>query len=60
MEDDRIPKDLRYGELATGKGPTGQLQLCFMDICKRDLQALGINTDPWKWLPQTEMPGDTH
>ena len=38
-------KDLLYGELATGKRPTGQPQLCFKDVCKRDLQALGINTD---------------
>ena len=43
MKDGRIPKDLLYGELATGKRPTGQLQLC-----KRDLQALGINTDSWE------------
>ena len=48
MKDGRIPKDLLYGELATGKRPTQQPQLCFKDVCKRDLQALGINTDPWK------------
>ena len=48
MEDGRIPKDLLYGKLATGKRPTGQPQLRFKDICKRDVQALGINTDSWK------------
>ena len=37
MKADRIPKDLLYGELATGKRPTGQPQLRFKDICKRDL-----------------------
>ena len=42
------PKDLLYGELATGKRPTGLPQLCFKDVCKRDLQALGINTDSWE------------
>ena len=48
MKDVRIPKDLLYGELATGKRPTGRPQLRFKDICKRDLQALGINTDSWE------------
>ena len=42
------PKELLYGELATGKIPTGQSQLRFKDVRKRDLQALGINTDSLK------------
>ena len=37
MKDGRIPKDLLYGELATGKRPTGRPQLRFKDVCKRDL-----------------------
>ena len=45
MKDGLIPKDLLYGELASGKRPTGQPQLRFKDVCKRDLQALGINID---------------
>ena len=45
INDGRIPKDLLYGELATGKRPTGRPQLHFKDVCKRDLQALCINTD---------------
>ena len=48
MKDGRIPKDLLYGELATGKRPTGRPQLRFKDVCKRDLQALGIKTDSWE------------
>ena len=48
MKDGRIPKDLLYGELATEKRPTGRPQLRFKDVCKRDLQALGINTDFWE------------
>ena len=45
MEEGRIPKDLFYGELVTGKRPTGRPQLWYKDTCKRDLKALGINTD---------------
>ena len=37
-------KILLYGKLATEKRPTGRPQLRF----KRDLQALGINTDSWE------------
>ena len=48
MKDGRIPKDILYGELATGKRPTGRPQLRFKDVCKRDLQALGLNTDSCK------------
>ena len=48
MKDGRIPKDLLYGELATGKRPTGRPQLRFKNVCKRDLQALGINADSWE------------
>ena len=47
MKDGRIPKDLLYGELATGKRPTDP-KLHFRNVCKRDLQALGINTDSWE------------
>ena len=45
MEDGRIPKDLLYGELVTGKRPTGRPQLRYKDTCKRDRNALGINTN---------------
>ena len=48
MNDGRIPKDLLYGELATGKRPTGRPHLRFKDVRKRDLQALGINSDSWE------------
>ena len=48
--DERWPHSKRpfCGELATGKRPTGRPQLRFKDVCKRDLQALGINTDSWE------------
>ena len=43
MENGRIPKDLHYAELVTGKRPTGRPQQWYQNICKRDLKALGIN-----------------
>jgi len=48
IKDGRIPKDLLYCELASGKRPTGRPQLRFKDVCKQDLQALGTNTDSWE------------
>ena len=49
MEDGRIPKDLLHGELVIGTRPiTGRPQLRYKDTCKRDLKALGINTDTWE------------
>ena len=48
MEDRCIPKDLLYGELVTGKRPTGCPQLQYKDTCKHDLKALGMNTDTWE------------
>ena len=44
MEDGCIPKDLLYGELATGARRRGRPQLCFKDVCKRDLKACNIDT----------------
>ena len=43
MEDGRIPKDLLFGELATGARPTGRPSLRFKDVCKRDLKDCAIN-----------------
>ena len=43
MEDGRLPKDILYGELATGTCSTGRPTLRFKDTCKRDLQACSID-----------------
>ena len=48
MEDGRIPKDILYSELASGKRTVGRPQLRYQDVCKRDLKALDINTQSWE------------
>ena len=48
VEDSRITKDLRYGELATRKRSTRRTQLRLKGICQRDLKALATNTDTWE------------
>jgi len=52
MDDGRIPKDILYAELASGKRTTGRPQLRFKDVCKRDLKALDIDTNTWEELAQ--------
>ena len=52
MQDDRIPKDLLYGELATGKRAHGRPQLRFKDVCKRDTKALDTDVDGREDLAQ--------
>ncbi len=43
MQDGRIPKDIMYGELASGTRPTGRPVLRYKDVCKRDLKAVSLN-----------------
>ena len=50
MPDGRIPKDLLYGELATGSRRTGRPQLRYRDVVKRDMKAVGIDTETWENL----------
>ena len=42
MEDGCIPKDILYGELASGKRSIRCPQLRYKDVCKRDMKALDI------------------
>ena len=44
MEDGRMPKDILYSELASGKRSVGCPQLRYKVVCKRDLKALDIQT----------------
>ena len=48
MADGRIPKDLLYGELATGTRSRGRPKLRFKDVCKRKIKACNINTEKWE------------
>ena len=50
MPDGRIPKDLLYGELATGSRRRGRPQLRYRDALKRDMKAVGIDTETWENL----------
>ena len=50
MEDGQIPKDILYGELATGQRSVGRPQLRYKDVCKRDMKVLDINTNSWEDL----------
>ncbi len=43
MQDGRIPKDITYGELASGTRPTGRPALRYKDVCKHDLKAGSLN-----------------
>ncbi|XP_037774604.1 uncharacterized protein LOC119571296, partial [Penaeus monodon] len=48
MDDGRIPKDILFGELATGSRPTGRPLLRFKDVCKRDMRAGDIDPAGWE------------
>ena len=48
MEDGRIPMDILYGELASGKRTVGRPQLRFKDVCKPLMKALDVNTESWE------------
>ena len=48
MQDGRIPKDMLYGELATGSRPKGRPHLRYKDVCKRDMKAGNIDPAGWE------------
>ena len=50
MPEGPIPRDLLYGELASGKRPSGRAQLRYRDVVKRGMKAVGIRTESWESL----------
>jgi len=48
MEDGRIPKDILFGDLASGKRAIGRPRLRYKDVCKRDMKALDIDIESWE------------
>ena len=50
MGNGRIPKDVLYGELATGRRPAGHLALRFKDVCKRNLKLTDIDPGSWEQI----------
>lgn len=49
IADGRIPQDILYGELPSGKWPKGRPQLRYKNICKHHImKALDSNTEIWK------------
>ena len=50
MADDRIPKQLLYGELSNGKRKVGGQKKRFKDSLKVSLKDFCINTDTWESL----------
>ena len=55
MEDGHVPKDILYGELASGRRSKGRTQLRCKDVCKTDMKALDINTNSWEDLAADRM-----
>ena len=50
MEDDRLPKQLFYGEVIIGKRPQHKPKKRFKDVVKNNLKALGIDVNNWETL----------
>ena len=55
----QLPKDILYGELATGPRPTGRPTFRYKDVLKRDLKAGGIAPAGLKRWKRTAAVGDT-
>ena len=52
MPDGRLPKDILFGELTSGKRGIGRPLLTFKDVCKRNMQQFDIDTNSWETLAQ--------
>ena len=48
MEDERISKDVLYGELASGARCVGRPALWLSDACKRDIKSAQTSIELWE------------
>lgn len=55
MDDGRIPKDILYAELLSGKRQAGRPQLHYKDVCKQDLKSLNISPATWEDAAQDRL-----
>ena len=55
MDDGRIPKDILYAELSSGKRPIGRPQLRYKDVCKQDLKSFNISPATWEDAAQDRL-----
>ena len=54
MEDTRLPKGVRFGELLEGAGCVGGQEIEWMGCFLEDLRAFGVNADQWTTAVQDE------
>ena len=48
MEEERLPRQVLYGELSHGNRPVGRPKLRFKDVCKASLRDFHIDLDSWE------------
>ncbi len=57
MSDDRLPKQLLYGELCYGKRSVGGQKKRFKDTLKKTLTSFNINVANWESMPRIHPCG---
>ena len=50
MDGYRVPRNLLYGQLATGSRRPGRPILRFRDVCKRDMKSCNIDPESWELM----------
>ena len=57
MPYDQLPKAMLFGELTSGNRRTGVPKLRYKDGLKQHLKSAGIDVDPGKMKPKTDLTG---